>query len=215
MPFDKARGIFDSRILDFHSLLRIPHFTTLLMIRLSTAESETSQVAARQFRIRDLLLAMLLACAILGGGRIAGGAIDAPEGMLLAMAMVSILLASVFLRRRMVWYLFLAASLPLTALLVPGGPLVQWSLGAIAAAYFFFAALPVLASSPLQHRWRWVTTAAACQLAAAAFTPANAIHMIATAAPLSWLLAVAAVVFHYRALPHAAPPDASVKRGAG
>jgi hypothetical protein len=170
------------------------------VIRLSKVDAPHAQTAASQFRIRDLLLAMLLVCAILGGGRLAGGAIDAPEGVLLAAAMISIALAAVFLRRRAIWYCFLVASVPLTALLIPGGPFLRWSVGGVAAVHCFFAALPVLAASPLQHRWRWVTAAAACQLAAAAFTPANAVQMIGVAAPLSWLTAVTAVVFHYRAL---------------
>ena len=177
------------------------------MIRSSTAEPWQAQAAASQFRIGDLLLVTLVFCVILGGGRLWGGAIDVPEAVLLAVAMISIALAAVFLRRRAIWYCFLGAAFLATVIVVPGGPLVRWTLGGVAAAHFFFAALPVLASSPLQNRWRWVAASAASQLAAAMFTPADAVRMLLLAAPLSWSLAVAAVIFHYRAMPRAAPPD--------
>jgi hypothetical protein len=175
------------------------------MIRLGA--NDVTRAAASQFRIRDLLLATLAACVILAGGRMAGGAIDQAEALLLAAAMVSIAVAAVCLRRRAIWYLFLVAGFAATVFLAPGNFLMRWSAGGVAAAHFFFAALPVLAVGPLQNRWRWAAAAAGCQLTAAVFTPANAVPMIATAAPLSWLLAVAAVIVHYRAIPRPAPPE--------
>jgi hypothetical protein len=185
------------------------------MIRLSTADLKQTEAAAGQFRIRDLLLATLVIGLILGGGRLAGGAIDAEEAVLLAASMVSIVLAAVFLRLRAIWYGFLAVSCFGAVLLVPGSPMVKWTLALVAAAHLFFAALPVVAASPLQNRWRWLTAAAACQLAAAVFTPANAAHMVGVAAPLSWTVAVAAVIFHYRSIPRTLPPDIDVIKARG
>jgi hypothetical protein len=177
------------------------------MIRLSTTDLKQTEAAAGQFRIRDLLLATLGFGLILGGGRLAGGAIDAQEAVLLAASIISIVLAAIFLRLRAIWYGFLVASCLAAVLLVPGSLMVKWTLALVAAAHLFFAALPVVAASPLQNRWRWMTVAAACQLAAAVFTPANAAHMVGVAAPLSWSFSVAAVIFHYRSLPRALPPE--------
>jgi hypothetical protein len=177
------------------------------MIRLTTTELEHAEAAAGQFRLRDLLLATLAFCLILGGGRLAGGAIDEQEGMLLAAAMVSIVLAALILRVRAIWYGFLIMSCLATVLLAPGNLMVKWTLGLVAAAHLFFAALPVIAASPLQNRWRWTAAAGACQLAAAMFTPASAAAMVGVGALLSWSMAVAAVIFHYRSIPRPVPPD--------
>jgi hypothetical protein len=161
--------------------------------------------AAHQFRIRDLLAVTLLLSLILAGGRAAGGAVSAGEAMLLVASVVSIVTATIFVGQRWVWFGLLAASGVATALLTraPGG--WPFALGAVVIAHGLFAAMPILVIGPHQLRWLWITAAVACQVAAATWTPADAVRMVAAAAPLAWLLALAVILCRYRSLVHSRP----------
>jgi hypothetical protein len=122
------------------------------------------------------------------------------EIFLMAVGGLSILIAAVFLRRRWVWGICLAASFPLTAAIVPAGLAIRLALGAVMTAHFLFAAMPVLAVDPGARRWPWVAAAMGCQLAAVLFTPPDAPSMAGVAALLSWALALVALILRYKHL---------------
>ncbi len=167
----------------------------------SRKESSLPTPALGQYRLRDLLLVMLGLGVLLGVGRALGGGMGTGEIGLLAMATISIGVAAVFLRRRAVWAVCLAASFFLPLLIVPAPAMFRIGASVVLATHFLFAGMPVLAVDPQRRRWPWVAAAWACQLAAALFTPSDAPSMIALAALFSWLLAAAALLWRYYHLP--------------
>ena len=163
-------------------------------------QSSESAAPVGQYRIRDLLLVTLILGVLLGLGRAFGGGVGIGEVLLMAVGMISITVAAVFLRRRWVWGICLAASFPLTAAIVPANLAVRFALGAVMAAHFLFAAMPILAVDPQSRRWPWVAAAAGCQLAAALFTPPDTPSMAMAAIMLSWGLSLIALVCRYQRL---------------